>query len=186
MDHFYQNIHGWMDYENLYQQMVKTAPETSWFVEVGSWKGRSAAFMCVEIANSGKAIRFDCVDTWQGSSEHQAGGGCEDVDCITGQLMQRFLENMEPAQGQFTPLQMNSLQAAKLYKDASLDFVFIDAAHEYESVRADILAWLPKIKSGGYLAGHDYFMADVIKAVKETIPQAQPYHPSCWIYHVPV
>jgi cephalosporin hydroxylase len=185
MDHFYQNIHGWMDYENLYQQMVKAAPETSWFVEVGSWKGKSAAFMCVEIANSGKTIRFDCVDTWQGSACHQLGGIFQDEDCVHNRLLQKFQENLISVQHMFTAVQLPSLQAAKLYKDSSLDFVFIDADHEYESIVADIEAWLPKVKAGGYIAGHDYPYPPVNLAVTQLLPHAQPFTGGCWIYQIP-
>jgi uncharacterized Rossmann fold enzyme len=49
-----------------------------------------------------------------------------------------------------------SVEAAKAIPDGSLDFVFIDADHSYEGCRADILAWSPKIKKGGFISGHDY------------------------------
>jgi hypothetical protein len=51
--------------------------------------------------------------------------------------------------------------------DASLDFVFIDADHEYESVKKDIIAWRPKIRKGGLLMGHDIHLEGVKKAVQE-------------------
>ena len=70
MNHFYEQIQGWFDFEDLYSDVVKTFPEESHFVEVGSWKGKSASFMAVEIHNSKKQIKFDCVDTWNGSVEH--------------------------------------------------------------------------------------------------------------------
>ena len=49
-----------------------------------------------------------------------------------------------------------SWEAATLFEDNSVDFVFIDADHQYESVKKDITAWYPKIKIGGIMSGHDY------------------------------
>jgi predicted O-methyltransferase YrrM len=49
-----------------------------------------------------------------------------------------------------------SVEAAENFDDNSMDFVFLDADHSYESVKADITAWWPKIKPGGWLCGHDY------------------------------
>ncbi len=46
--------------------------------------------------------------------------------------------------------------AAKDFTDGKMDFIFIDADHSYKSVAADIEAWLPKIKKGGWMMGHDY------------------------------
>lgn len=51
---------------------------------------------------------------------------------------------------------MPSTEAAADIDDASLDFVFIDADHTYEGVRADIQAWARKVRPGGIVAGHDY------------------------------
>jgi len=57
IEHFWQDLmfeEGYFTYPNLYHNMVKMFPTNSHFVEVGVWKGRSAAFMAVEINNSGK------------------------------------------------------------------------------------------------------------------------------------
>ena len=59
-----------------------------------------------------------------------------------------------------------SVEAAKDVPDNSLDFVFIDAAHDYENVRKDIEAWYPKVKSGGIVSGHDYFKGHSIQNVQ--------------------
>jgi hypothetical protein len=53
-----------------------------------------------------------------------------------------------------------SNQAANLFDDESLDFVYIDGNHAYEFVKEDLEIWWPKIKSGGVLMGHDYLDMD--------------------------
>jgi len=181
MEHFYKKIgEDWFTYPNLYKSMVERATDFSHFVEVGSWKGRSASFMAVEIANSNKKIKFDCVDTWEGSVEHV------DYDVIVEKkLYDVFKSNIEPVKFFINPVKMASLDAVNLYEDESLDFVFIDASHEYEDVKNDILAWLPKVKKGGVIAGHDYSDAwpGVVNAVHEVFDIndfiTDEY---CWIY----
>jgi len=49
-----------------------------------------------------------------------------------------------------------SVNAAAKFQDGFLDFVYIDARHDYRSVTADLNAWYPKVKVGGIIAGHDY------------------------------
>jgi predicted O-methyltransferase YrrM len=50
----------------------------------------------------------------------------------------------------------DSVKAAGKIADGALDFVFIDGDHSYEGVKRDLAAWLPKVKPGGWLMGHDY------------------------------
>ena len=164
MEHFYNNIgEDWFSYPNLYTSIVENNQDGAHIVEVGSWKGRSASFMAVEIINSNKNIKFDCVDTWEGSIEHKT------YDVITEEkLYDIFLSNIEPVKHVINPIRMDSIEASKLYDDNSLDFVFIDASHEYEDVKKDILAWLPKVKIGGILAGHDY---DTFEGVNRAVDE---------------
>jgi hypothetical protein len=49
-----------------------------------------------------------------------------------------------------------SFDAAADFADCSLDFVYVDAVHDYEGALRDILDWWPKLKPGGVMAGHDY------------------------------
>lgn len=57
----------------------------------------------------------------------------------------------------FIILRLTSLQAAALFPDEFFDGVYIDANHKYEHVKQDITLWLPKVRKGGVLAGHDYW-----------------------------
>ena len=52
---------------------------------------------------------------------------------------------------------MSSVKAATKFKDNSIDFLFLDAGHEYEDIIEDMTAWYPKVKPGGIIAGHDYY-----------------------------
>ena len=64
MNHFHYKIPGWFTFPRLYSTMVDRFPSGAHFVEVGTWQGSSAAYMAVEIINSGKNIKFDCIDIW--------------------------------------------------------------------------------------------------------------------------
>lgn len=177
MEHFYQNIgpENWFDYEDLYRAVVNGFANNSTFIEVGSWKGRSSAFMAVEIINSGKNIKFHCVDTWEGSEEHAN----EEV-IKNNTLFNVFCNNIDPVKNAIHPVKMSSTEAAKLYENNSIDFIFIDACHTYDCVKEDIINWFPKVKPNGILAGHDYSWETVKKAVHELLPNAQHCSQNCW------
>jgi hypothetical protein len=188
VNHIYQQPNfgeDWFTFPNLYSRFVNELPSGSKIVEVGSWKGRSIAYLGVEIINSGKDIKVDAVDTWSAipsESYHET-----DVYVKTNRLFTLFMSNIEPVSSVVTPVRKTSLDAALLYADESVDVVFIDACHEYECVKADIAAWLPKVKSGGYLAGHDYpwSAGDAVKrAVDESISPIEVTE-GCWVYRKP-
>lgn len=185
MNHFFSNIEGWFSSEDreFYRSIVNYFNGPAHFVEVGSFKGLSSSFMAVEIINSGKSIKFDCVDTWGGSPEHNKNGAFEDRDVVSGTLYESFIKNMSPVEGYYNAIRMSSIEAAKLYQDQSLDFVFIDALHDYDNVSADIKSWLPKIKKGGIISGHDYHHPPIIRAVKDHVGEVRSMG-SCWYYFV--
>lgn len=150
MEHFYQNIDGWFSYDFIYQQVVDRAEDGDLFVEIGSFKGRSSSFMAVELINSGKKVKFDCIDTWRGAAEHQ-----DIKEVIEDTLFDVFKQNMKPVEGHYNAIRMPSVEAAALYEDESIDFIMIDGDHTFEAVCADIAAFLPKMKKGGIMAGDD-------------------------------
>lgn len=185
MLHFYQNIQGWFSFSNLYTKMVNQLTNGSHIVEVGSWKGCSTAYLAVEIINSGKNIKLDAVDIWTGSETDPTAFNTDDEFMkYNRDIFELFKKNMEPVAHIVNPIRMPSIEAAKLYADKSLDFVLIDADHAYDYVKSDILAWLPKIKNGGLIAGDDYNPASfpgVVKAVHELFTKEQIiFVDSCW------
>lgn len=192
MEHFYQNIEGWFNFQDIYSSIVKWARDGAHLVEIGAWYGKSTAYMAVEIANSNKVIHFDTIDTWEGSEEHQSAGLAADKNIQDkGSVYECFLANLSPAAFYVHPIRLKSLEASKLYADGSLDFVFLDAAHDFENVSADINAWFPKVKPDGFIAGHDYSLdwPGVVKAVQES-PLLDKQHLAqvgySWLYKKPL
>lgn len=186
MDHIYQEPQfgeNWFSYPNLYRRFTKELPSGSKIVEVGSWKGKSIAFLAVEIENSGKDIKVDAVDTWAKLDTEYYHA--TDTYVLNDTLYELFLSNISKVKHIVTPVRMKSLEAAKTYKDESLDAVFIDACHEYDCVKEDIQAWLPKVKRNGYLAGHDYSShPSVAQAVHELLGLVESDE-NCWVYRKP-
>lgn len=166
MEHFYQGLDGWFDYQEIYSRMVAEAEDGSRFVEVGVYQGKSAAYMAVEIANSGKDIRFDCIDI--------------EMDVAH---MQSILSRA----GDFvTAMRGDSVSMSNSYEDESLDFVWIDADHSPAAINADINAWLPKVKPGGYIGGHDWspnHYNGIHEACDRLIPGYELYVGDLWASH---
>lgn len=149
----WEKIEGYNNCPNLYEQEVDAAHDGAHFVEVGAFKGKSAAFMAELIKASGKSITFDVVDHWEGSTDIIA----TDPDVLAGTLKQAFDRNVAYIAEYITSIyDGKSVDAAAVYTDNSLDFVFIDASHETADVIADCTAWWPKVKRGGVLAGDDW------------------------------
>lgn len=171
IQHYYFAVPGWFVQENLFTQMVLSCNDSDQyhFVEIGSWKGKSSTYMGVEIINSGKKIKFDCVDTWLGSPEHldKNNDSYEPLLEIPNGLYNEFIKNTYTVKSAIHPIRMTSIEASKLYEDGSLDFIFIDGAHDYRSVKEDVEHWFPKLKVGGYITGDDYAWPSVSNAVDE-------------------
>jgi peptidoglycan/xylan/chitin deacetylase (PgdA/CDA1 family)/predicted O-methyltransferase YrrM len=164
--HYWDELPGpmWFSAADIYARQVARVEDGGVFVELGAWKGRGAAFMGVEIANSGKAIRFLTVDHWRGSDEE---AHVADADVRAGRLYEVFLANIDPVSHYVTPIREESVAAAEQFEDDSVDFVYVDAGHTYEDVRTDLTAWWPKLKQGGVMAGDDWLEDGVQRAVSE-------------------
>lgn len=172
----YKDIPGWFDFEATYDFLVDTIPDGGTFVECGAWMGRSSSYLC-DIGNR-KGINIFIVDTWKGSDSeiHNQHKIATEID-----LYEVFNENMVGRS--YTAFKEDSVIASKRFDDDSLDVVFIDMDHTYESVCKDIDAWLPKVKNDGYLAGHDYMdmWPTVKRAVNDKLGNLDVMV-GCWLY----
>ncbi len=170
MEHFYQNIPGWFSYEYVYKDLVEQAEDDSLFVEIGSYKGMSSAFMAVEIINSGKNIRFECFDPLQ----LDVGSWSCNPDEQAGYSEKEFHARLESVKDHYKLHKMTSDDAVKQYDDASIDFLMVDGDHSYEAVKKDILNFLPKMRSGGIIVLDDSYELGIQKAIAETVSNLDP------------
>lgn len=65
-----------------------------------------------------------------------------------------------------------SVETAKKFSDNHFDWIYLDALHDYDSIRDDIEAWYPKLKKGGIFGGHDYVMTNKTGVSRNGVVQA--------------
>lgn len=119
-------------------------------LEIGSWKGRSTIVLAGTVQPHDG--RIFAIDTWMGSPgvpHHECAKKIDIFSIFKNNLQTLGLESF------VHPLVMDSFIASKIFAYNVLDLIFIDGDHRYERVRQDISLWLPKLRYGGILCGHD-------------------------------
>lgn len=151
------HIHGWMDAHEL-NWLYETAKLMDSVVEIGAWRGRSTFALCT----SG-CPRVIAVDHFMGSIEHQPYIRDEKLD-----LRADFYGNVGHFENLIVVEKPSAVAAelvAKMENGGKVDMVFIDASHDYESVREDLKLWAPLARK--IVAGHDYGYDSVQRPIVE-------------------
>lgn len=168
MEHFYKDVDGFSseaeqgDLLNTILSQIDVSHKIR-IAEIGVYKGRGTAIWNVELINRNIDYEYFAIDHFMGSSEHQRDGQI-DYYGITK-------NNLKSISSKIKIIKNDSISESKKYDDEFFDIVYIDASHEYEYVKDDIIAWLPKVKIGGILSGDDYCVGwpQVVKAVDELL-----------------
>ena len=166
-------------------------------VEIGSAFGASSCFIAAGLR--GRGGKLYCVDKWNIEYRREVDRivnylyredgmlvnyhwddiqrkvvftevGPADVDCPT---YQQFLTNTQRLSDVICPIRKDSVVAAAQF-DQSIDFLFIDGWHEYDGVKKDCDAWLPKVKPTGIVTFHDSGWAKGVQRVirEDVMPRA--------------
>lgn len=130
--------------ENTFNRSELALLFTGVGVEVGTERGVFAK----QILKT--ARRLYCVDPWKAYKGYRDHVSQQKLDSFYRETQERLKEY------DCTLMRMFSEEAVKSFPDGSLDFVYIDANHDYENVKRDIELWSKKVKEGGIVAGHDY------------------------------
>lgn len=90
------------------------------------------------------------IDAWTAYKGYRDHVSQDKLDAMYQRTEQRMMNYSYSARKAF------SQDAVKDFEDGELDFVYIDAAHDFVNVTLDIAAWEKKVRKGGIVAGHDY------------------------------
>lgn len=161
-----------------FYRYVASIDRYSRYVEVGVYTGASCAFLARQLLERGAKFELYAVDLWD-----QVNVETDYERQVGTPIWNEFIDRLrrENLMEVVRILKKESAAAATDFEDGSVDFVFIDANHSYEHVKADIQAWLPKVRQGGLLSGHDYGEPCGVKqAVDELLGDKVSLMGTCW------
>ena len=172
---FYVPLSANNSIEGLFDMVLEIMKPHFQVVEIGSFSGVSSdlfARYCETLY---------CIDIWDKDPSYQ------EIDPKPLTRAKFEFAQVWASHGNIIPIQGFSIESAQLFQDSTLDMVYIDGRHDYPSVKDDILAWLPKIKPGGWLTGHDIDLDGdrVLKAVTEIIGNDyKTYKDTSWAHQI--
>ncbi len=127
--------------------------------EIGTATGKYAQKFCQA------GLKLYCIDPWKEYEDYKDANTSERLSSEY-EGAKRRLESYD-----CTIIRKMSMEAVKDFEDGSLDFVYIDGHHGFKYVAEDLWEWSKKVRKGGIISGHDYF-----------IP-ARPYREAAYVLH---
>ena len=100
-----------------------------------------------------------------------------------------YMERIKPSSN-ITTVVAKSDEAANDFQEQQFDFIYIDGLHTYDGVKKDIINYLPLVKKGGVIGGHDYTMdhehlVGVYQAVNEMFGTPDKvFRDNSWIKYI--
>jgi predicted O-methyltransferase YrrM len=168
------NTNNWFNYKRFYKKITKEK-EYKVFVEIGSWKGHSTRYLGKLLKD--RDIVIYAIDLFDMTYK--------EYDSIEKKYLFEIFNYNIRRLNNIEPIKSISWEASEKFNNASVDFVFIDADHTYSSVKKDIESWLPKVKKGGIISGHDYFNPCGVKqAVDEIFSDKVEFYDKCWFVRI--
>jgi MMP 1-O-methyltransferase len=145
-----ETIGGWLTPKEgrLLYQLARRCTGRGAIVEIGSWKGKSTIWLA-HGARDGAGPTVYAIDPHTAVSDNLATQSAVPT-------FDEFSRNIRAAgvAELVAPMVMTSAQAARAF-DRPVELIFIDGAHDYDSVALDLDLWFPKVLDGGTIAFHD-------------------------------
>jgi len=172
------NLHDWRkmpaEIQNMGRENLPALFHELGFA-VGAEIGVDAGSYSLIICEGIPKLKLYCVDSWTLYPEYR--------DKFTQKKMDDALALANYRLQKYDVKFINkfSMDAVKMFPDESLDFVYIDANHEYPFVTQDIIYWSKKVRGGGIVAGHDYYETIAVDSRCHVIPAVVGY---TWAYKI--
>lgn len=172
------DVQGWFDFSDFYDEVAVLLPFGCRIAELGPWLGKSTIYLAGAFRRHNKAVTIYAVDTWLGSPGEDVfqfviGG-------LPGGALEEFRRNVKRfGVDCIIEVERDSLAAAAMMPNSLLDFVFFDTTHSEEHLVLEIDAWMPKVKPGSFVAGHDIGIEGVRRAVESRFWEWTTSGP-CW------
>lgn len=159
------NVDGWLEESEgeLLFDLARNCEGRGVIVEIGSWKGKSTLWLG-KGSMAGKKVKVWAIDPHTGSEEHhKVFGKVWTFDAFNKTIANAGLQPI------VFPLLKTSSDAAVNFENP-VELIFIDGAHDYESVKSDFELWFPKVIEGGIMAFHDTTYGEgPLKVVEENL-----------------
>jgi len=136
--------------------------------KVGVELGVSAGENFFHLLNANPNLFLYGVDTWVLQKDNKIEDYNKDEKITLEQRKKSVLSQLPYYPNRCKIYEERTDRAHKYFENDSLDFIFIDADHTYESVKKDIKLWTPKVKTTGMIFGHDLNWGSVARAVGES------------------
>lgn len=145
------DVEGWLSGEEglLFYNLAKNAKKPNVIVEIGSWKGKSTVFFG-RGSLDGDGVKIYSIDPHIGRTEDMGAG------YTVAPTFKDFEDNVKRynLSGLVKPLVKLSWDAVNDVPE-KIDVLFVDGAHDYDSVKRDVKDWFPKLNEGGVISFHD-------------------------------
>jgi hypothetical protein len=139
-------------------ELLKLLPKGLVIAELGVFMGGYSEKI-LELAEPSKLYLIDIFGKGQG---HCMGFHTDDLSTYFGILTDKYKDNPK-----VKVIKTTTQEFLVSVPDNELEGVYIDAEHSYYAVRQDLALSFIKIKSGGYIMGHDYEREEIKRAVSE-------------------
>lgn len=139
-------------------------------VELGVYEGATTD----HLLSNAPLLQMVGVDVWQpiegGPKNKNTGFSPKAADVIGAAKAKAYNVQQVHGHTRFLIVERRTVDAAALWGPGWFDFVFVDASHVTADVVADCRAWLPKVKHGGMMLGHDANWPAIQAALAELTP----------------